>query len=229
MKIKALTLLTDKLREQKIFYTQTLGFTCIAETADTFSVRVGWSVLTFRQSEKRYLYHFCFLIPSNKLHEALVWTEQRVPVVEIENGEKTVNFDTWNADSFYFYDAAGNIAEFIVRYDLDNPTDAPFTITDVLCVNEIGLGTADVAGLNETLKQTLQTPFWKGDLERFATNGSQEGLFLLPNYNLKPIWFPTEIKIEAQPVTVTVEHNGVASTIEYVNGEVRRVEQGQLV
>lgn len=60
------------------------------------------------------------MIPCNQLEQALTWMEKSVVIVTDADGLKTHHFDSWNADAFYFFDASGNIAEFIVRYDLQN-------------------------------------------------------------------------------------------------------------
>lgn len=177
-------------------------------------------MLTFYENVEKHHYHFCFLIPSNKLNESLAWMQKRVEIVEVEKGEHIVHFDTWNAHSFYFYDADGNIAEFIVRHDLENTTNEPFGLNHVICVNEIGLGTNDPKALNSKLEQEIGSTFWKGDLERFATNGCQEGLFLLPNYNLKDVWFPSQIKIKPEPVHALIENNGELFKVSYQNNDI---------
>lgn len=208
MRIKKLKLFTHKLESEKQFYSETLGFELIEETSTSFTLKIGWSELTFVKSEQHHIYHYCFLIPSNKLNEALDWMEKRVSIVVSEEGTKTHRFETWNADAFYFYDASGNIVEFIVRYDLNNESDADFSISDVLCVNEIGMPTNDVEKSNGELQEQFGTKLWKGDLKRFATNGNQEGLFLLPNYELKDFWFPTSVKIRREPFEIHFENDG---------------------
>lgn len=225
MKIKELKLFTNKLLQQKIFYTQTIGFELVEENENSFSIKVGWSVLTFQASQNQHLYHYCFLIPSNKLNEALHWFEKKWEVIEIEKNIKTAHFDTWNADSFYFYDAGGNVAEFIVRYDLNNSSDAEFDVESILCINEIGLPTSDVQLLSYNLEDNLKIKFWKGDLNRFGAVGSQEGLFLLPNYNIKKTWFPTEINIQVEPLTITIEQNENTIELQYSNGEIELLSQ----
>ncbi len=207
MKLKKLKLYTNQLEPELKFYSKTLGFEILEQHSNYFTVNVGWSELTFEKSEKEHTYHYCFLIPSNKLHQALEWIEKRVKIIDLENGSrKTQNFKTWNADSFYFYDASGNVAEFIVRYDLANEVNEDFDISKVLGVNEIGMPTANVKKTNDQLQKELKTEFWKGDLERFGTNGSQEGIFLLPNYNIKDVWFPTNVKIKPEPFEAIIEN-----------------------
>ncbi len=221
MKIKQLTLYTDKFTAQKEFFENTLGFMVHQEEHDRFWIQIGWTKFCFQRSQESYAYHYCFLIPGNKLQEALKWVQSKVDIVETADNENVVFFDSWNAHAFYFYDAAGNIAECIVRHDLQLESNSPFGIADFLCVNEIGLGTDDIAKTNQELENQLGTRFWKGDNERFATNGSQEGLFLLPNYRIKEIWFPSDIAIKPNPVAGIIENEGRSYNFQYRNAEVK--------
>jgi len=220
MRIRSLKLFTNKLELEKTFYSQTLGFEIIENTLNAFTVKIGWSKLTFEKTVQDYKYHYCFLIPSNKLEQAIEWMEKRVSIIDIENGRRIQRFESWNADSFYFYDASGNIAEFIVRHELDNGINSDFSISNVLCVNEIGMPTNNVEKANNELFKNFGTEFWKGDIKRFGTNGSQEGMFLLPNYEIKDIWFPTKIKIKPEPFEIQLENNDERYNMEYKNGEI---------
>ena len=220
MKINQLTLFTNKLDLEKEFYSEKLGFEIIHENKNTFTIKVGWSKLTFKYSEFDHLYHYCFLIPRNKLSEALDWMKNRVQIIEIEKVKKIQWFEDWNVNSFYFYDASGNIAEFIVRHDLEYESDSEFKVSDILCLNEIGLPVSNIGELNRALEQNLKTTFYKGDLKRFGTNGDAEGMFLMPNYKVKDIWFPTQKKIEPNPFEAIIENNGVLNYMEFTNGKV---------
>ena len=220
MKIKRLKLHTSNLENEKSFYTNTLGFDLLIQKENLFSIKVGWSELIFEESTEGHTYHYCFLIPANKFEEALQWLEKRTDLIDLEDGRKTQRFESWNADSFYFYDGSGNVAEFIVRYDLKNFSNSKFIISDILCLNEIGMPTADVAATNSKLQHALGTKFWKGDLERFGTNGDQKGLFLLPNYNLKDTWFPTTVNIKPEPFEIEIENNGKNYIMRYKNQDI---------
>jgi len=57
MKIKKLKLFTNKLELEKIFYSQTLGFEIIESNSNYFTLKIGWSELTFEKTEKEYKYH----------------------------------------------------------------------------------------------------------------------------------------------------------------------------
>jgi catechol-2,3-dioxygenase len=220
MKITNLKLYTNNLDLEKEFYTKTLGFELISESLNHFTIKIGWSKLTFEKSKKEHKYHYCFLIPSNKLNEGMEWLQKRIDIVAIDNGRKTQVFESWNAESFYFFDKSGNLAEFIVRYDLKNESVANFDTSQVLGVNEIGLPSKNVAETNRVLEKELKTKFWKGDPERFGTNGTQEGLILLPNYEMKDIWFPTSLKIQPEPFLAIIENDGNKYCLEFKNEEI---------
>ena len=124
-------------------------------------------------------------------------------------------------DAFYFYDASGNVVEFIVRYDLRNEDDEDFDISKVLAVNEMGVPTSDIEKLNKQLENEIHTSFWKGDLKRFGTNGSQEGIFLIPNYTVKNSWFPTLVEIKSEPFDARIESGGKEYKIEFENEKLK--------
>lgn len=224
MKIKQLTLHTNRLSEQKHFYQNILAFALQDESEHSFSVQVGWTRLEFRKSEEAHIYHYCFLIPSNKLQEALVWMESKVAILDNGITGKVMYFDTWNAHSFYFYDGAGNIAECIVRPDLQNTSNSPFSLTDLMCVNEIGLPTQDIAQTQEELHTAFGLNLWRGDLISFAASGSPEGLLLLPNYHIKETWFPTDIKTTCAPFTARIENEGNAYNFDYRDGKIFNIK-----
>lgn len=217
MKIKELTLLTNELNKQKDFFTATLGFSLITQSDNHFSIQIGWTLLTFIKSLEAHTYHYCFLIPSNKLDEALNWMNQRRQTITLDDGGTIAHFESWNADSFYFYDAAGNVAECMVRYDLKNESNHSFELNDFLCVNEIGVGTSSIPLVHTQLKKILDIPLWKGDIERFGAHGSQEGLLLLADYNIKKTWFPTSIPIKASPFEAILQNSNVCYAVSYKN------------
>ncbi len=160
-----------------------------------------------------------FLIPSNKLNEGINWLNQRLNLIKIEGNRVIQHFESWNADSIYFLDGAGNIGEFIVRYDLKNETNKPFNISHIISVNEIGMPTNDVKAINKQLEHELNLKFWKGNLERFATNGTQDGLFLLVNNEIKDKWFPTDLFPQSSPFEAKVEVKNKEFDISFRNSK----------
>ncbi len=137
----------------------------------------------------------------------MAYLQKRLKVINIEKDRVTQIFDSWTAEAMYFHDASGNVAELIVRYDLDNDSNEEFTINSIININKIGLGSSKSEQLNEQSESELGSIFWKGDKIRFGTNGSQEGLFLLPNYQYKTLWFPTKVKVAASPIKAIIEQN----------------------
>lgn len=206
MRINQLNLFTHDLTAQKEFYVNQLGANLISETSENFTLEIGWTQLTFVQSTKEHFYHYCFLLPENQLNEALKWFEKRIPIVDTEEG-KIVHFDTWNAHSFYFYDGSGNIAECIVRHDLNNQSDQQFDFNSLQGVNEIGLPTLSIPENLAQFNAHFPLKIWRGDTDRFAGCGDLEGLFLLPNYTIKKVWFPSEIEITPTDFSCIVEVN----------------------
>ena len=208
MRIKQLQLYTRNLEAQLAFYTQSLGLSLLVQTKDSFSVQVGWSVLSFTSTDDFIPYHFCFLIPCNQLEEGLAWMDAQHHVLNNEDGRRVHHFDTWNADAFYFYDADGNLAECIARHGLENQSDQDFGPLSLLCINEIGMPTDQIAEVDTLLSKEMGSQFWKGDLSRFGTHGDEEGLLLLPNYKKKKTWFPTQMEVQQAPFEAVLEHEG---------------------
>lgn len=215
MFIKELTLFTNTLEAEKQFYQENLGCQLLENAPTYFSVQIGLSKLIFCESTTPHRYHYCFLIPSNQLNDAIEWLKSRLTIVKIEGERLVQRFETWNADSIYFYDGSGNLAEFIVRYDLKNESQAKFDVSSVISVNEIGMPTKDVAGINAQLAKEMNSVLWKGDLKRFGTNGDQNGLFLLPNYEMKTEWFPTDLEVQSAPFKALILNDEKAYQVEY--------------
>lgn len=117
MRFKHVKIATHALDAQFDFYVRKLGFHCEARDAQSFTLEEGWSCFTVAPSAQSFIYHYCFLIPPNQLAAALHWLAERTDVLPIAGEKKTQYFDSWHAESVYFYDGGGNLAEFIVRYD----------------------------------------------------------------------------------------------------------------
>ncbi len=214
MRIKELTLYTDKLQAQKQFYKSVFCVEFSEESNIHFSLQIGWTKLTFKKSINPHIYHYCYLIPSNKLESAIQWLRGKVHLI-VTNGSVIHDHIHWNAKAIYFYDGAGNIGEFIVRYDLENDMETDFSFNDILCINEIGAPSNNPKTLNKCLETKLETTIWKGDLERFAVNGDQEGMFLLVNNEVKENWYPTDIFPESAPFDAKILSNGLLNDISF--------------
>ncbi|WP_010136717.1 VOC family protein [Ochrovirga pacifica] len=220
MKFKKLTLYTQTLEANLAFYQQNLGLEITQQNKNCFSVQVGWTELEFHQSDLAHHYHYCFLIPSSLLFKAMQWMENRVPVLRIEEGRKTQFFDAWNAESFYFYDGSGNLAECIVHYDLKSSLSY-FDARKILGVCEIGLPTTSIKDIHQQLSTEIQSKFWKGDLVRFGTHGTIEAKFLIPNYTLKKTWFPTSMPVNPKNFIAIIYHQEKEYQLHFYNEKIK--------
>jgi len=78
-----ITLYTSKLKEQYVFYSKTLNFPIIEHSKTQFSIRVGESILRFKESEEDSspFYHYAINIPSNKYKKAKKWLAEKTPLL----------------------------------------------------------------------------------------------------------------------------------------------------
>lgn len=60
MKIIELELKTNKLNENKQFFTQILELDLIENSENYFSVQIGWTKLKFITSDQENIYHYSF-------------------------------------------------------------------------------------------------------------------------------------------------------------------------
>lgn len=227
MKFKEITLYTNQLENEINFYNKTLGFPIQHQNEQEFSVQIGWSKLTFKLSTEPHFYHYCFLIPKNQLLEAKAWMEERLDLLSDEHAQTIQLFESWNAEAFYFFDGSGNIAELIVRHDLEYENSEPFNYDSFICMNELGMPTTRIKEFNQKLENEMNSFFWKGNFERFCTNGTQEALFIIPNYKLKETWFPTDLKIKTDPFSAIIENDSKLFKVEYKEEQLK-IEQYEM-
>lgn len=194
--IAKLRLLGRKLEEQRRFYSEVLGLPIAADSAREITVQAGHSQITFADEKPEYqnpFYHFCFLIPENKLESARSWLSKRWPVITV-NGQQVMHFRSSNAHSIYFLDPAGNIGEFIAHHDLKNARPGDFTTDDILHVNEIGVVVDDVSKTVLAMKERMGIDPFIPASDVFAPVGTREGSFIVVKKDR--LWFP-ERKIPA--------------------------------
>ncbi len=203
MRITELSLDTQNFQEQQHFYTNILGLPLREKTPETFTVQVGTTRLTFRETTKETGYHFAFTIPKNTFAQAKEWITARTPLLT-QGDQDEFFFENWNADSLYFRDAANHILEFIAHYDLQNEQSGAFGATDLLYISEIGLACEGVPAQVETLTTAFHlAPFRDSPGEAFAAIGDIFGRFITVKIGRN--WFPTSTAAMVSPVEVTIE------------------------
>ncbi len=209
MNITSLELPTPDLRAQRDFYSQVLELP-VELSARSLKVQVGKTVLTFTQAPADFngAYHFAFNIPENQFRAAKAWIAGRIPLLKGEAGKDEFDSESWNSNSVYFKDAAGNVLELIARHNLKNGTTGEFESGQILNVSEIGLASEDVVAFASDLCTKLKLSVFKQEpSETFTPVGDDHGLFILPIKGR--IWIPNSgVPAQLLPVRVAGETNG---------------------
>jgi catechol-2,3-dioxygenase len=218
MKIQILTLYTSNLKNQFIFYRDTLGFEVLEESHSSFTLKTGHTKLTFVSSENATPYHFAFNIPAYQEDAALTWLKSKVDVLT-EGGLEIMDFDDWQAKAVYFYDADNNIVEVISRRRIESDVQEPFTIDSVLSISEIGLVTDEIEPIYQKLND-LGIEIFDGNMYRFCAAGNDNGLFIIINPKVKN-WFPTDEKAFYSPFEVVTELRGVSYNLKYIKNNLQ--------
>ncbi|TKD72298.1 glyoxalase [Pseudalkalibacillus hwajinpoensis] len=153
MYINKLTLYSHVVNDLRDFYVEKFGFRLVKSDKSGFEIKVGKSVLAFKQTTNSTtpFYHFAFTIPVNKFKEAKAWAKEKVTLTKEENKDE-IFFMHINAQSFYFIDPAGNIVELISR-KLTAPCSETlgFSVEEILTISEINLTTTKVDSVGEEL------------------------------------------------------------------------------
>jgi len=209
MNITRLELLASNLSLQEEFYANILEL-ATKRSSVGLEVKAGKTDLLFIQAPADFdgAYHFAFNIPENQFHAAKSWISARIPLLHEESGKDEFHSESWNSDSVYFKDAAGNVLEFIARHNLKNAVEGDFDGEQILNISEIGLPSEDVIGFANELGVKLGLPVFNQEPnETFTPLGDDNGLFILPIRNR--IWIPNSgVPARLLPVRVTGNANG---------------------
>lgn len=201
--ITGLELSTRDLQAQQHFYANVLELPT-RFTSSGLEIKAGSTELLFTQAPPDFEggYHFAFNIPANQFQAAKEWISRRIPLLRDKNGNEEFPSESWNSDSVYFQDAAGNVLEFIARHHLENAVDAPFDSRQILNVSEIGLPSEDVVDFAEELCRRLNLSVFKQEPnETFTPVGDDHGLLILPIK--ERIWMPDSgVSAKLLPVRV---------------------------
>lgn len=216
MKIQELILFSPNIAKQRQLYKSVLGLELIVDTPEQLSFKLRQSILTFKYKSASNPAHFAFNIPSNAIYDALRWLRSKVDVLDCE-GKPIANFENWNAKALYFYDADGNIVEFIAREAIDIESDVAFSSFYILSVSEIGIPTTDIKAIYDQLNAMRPISVFDGEFERFCAIGDDYGLFILVN-KLKKKWYPTMEPILDTEFIIKGDYN-----FEFSKGKIREI------
>jgi catechol-2,3-dioxygenase len=207
MNIARLELQTGNLQEQALFYGQTLGLETHRHGQNQLKIHAGATELVFNRADADQIgpYHFAFNIPGNLFEAGKSWLTARVEILANQDGETSLHSESWNSDSVYFKDAAGNILELIARHELPNAGGR----LRILSISEIGLATGDVPDLVKTFEAQAGLLPYKGETSgTFTAVGDANGLFITVKQGR--IWYPnTGVPARLLPVRVDFQVDGV--------------------
>lgn len=182
MKITRLELETNNLPIMQSFYAHQLGLPLRSYTYWSATFQVGWTELTFRQTdEPTEPYHFALNVPLYSLEQYSLWYD--VPYLDAGSpGNRIAHFPTWKARASYFQDPDGNLVEFIERRDAGYAAPAAGYFQGI---SEIGLATDNVAAATAYLAEQFGLrQFAKSrPLADFNAVGDDYGLLILAQTN----------------------------------------------
>lgn len=202
-------LYTNQLKELRRFYMNILELNITDETEEAFSIDIGTSKLTFKQSDKPCFYHYAINIPGNQFSMLKHRIKERIPLNR-ERGIDEVYFSSFDADSMYFEDPAGNIIELIGRRKRDlfgNPTFAESFFN----ISEVGIVSAHLDDLSEEF-QDIGLPLRGTEISYDSVNffGREESFIVLVPPERK--WYFSEQISEVFPLEIELT-NGYHITI----------------
>lgn len=208
MLISNVTLYSNKFSKLKDFYVEQLGFPLLVSDDESFSIKIGDSVLEIIKAvaSSDPFYHFAFNIDAAKFQAAKEWAKTKV-VLNKEDGKDEVYFENISAKSFYFLDPANNIVEFIARNSMETSQENSFSIQSVMNISEINITTNKVIEVgNDLINFGIPVRFGKS-LAAKGLNfmGDNHDAFLL----LGPIgrrWYFSDLHAEIHPLSITIDH-----------------------
>lgn len=158
------------------------------------SVQIGWTRLQLRAAGSDPVggVHLGFNVPANRFAAATEWLLARAPLQTNAKGEAHFTFgDAWASESIYFEGPDGLILELIGRRRLP-ATDrtGPFHGSELTCVSEVGLPTADVPALHARAEASLALRPLSPPTPHFAALGDDEGLLIV--VDATRAWFPEQ-------------------------------------
>lgn len=223
MNIRQLTLSSSNIESIRDFYSQSLDFQELRYGSKEVIYQIGNSTLKFVQKDNSQPYHFAINISTDHVEDAHRWLSERVSLIP-DGVNEIIEFESWNARALYFYDVDGNIVELIARRNLNYRSDEEFTPAQFCEVSEIGIAIHPIQNIVNGIKSQLGLSPYKGESDRFTAIGTETGLFICIDPELKK-WYPPMDEAIPSAFEASVEIDGqVFSTI--FNGKELIIEKG---
>lgn len=171
------------------------------------TVQIGWTALQVRPAGSDPVggVHLAFNVPPDRFTAATTWLQARSPLQCNDKGEAHFTFGgRWESESIYFDGPDGLILELIGRRRLPaTGREGAFHGSELTCVSEVGLPTADVAQLHARAEATLGLQPLSPPTPYFAPLGDDEGLLIVVDATRR--WFPEQkVLPNARGIVVTL-------------------------
>ncbi|HLQ72552.1 MAG TPA: hypothetical protein VK142_12165 [Bacillota bacterium] len=140
---------TNTLKALQRFYANVLELDITNRAEESFTVKVGTTDVIFRQTDELARYHFAINIPGNQFVIMKYWIQDRLTLNKTA-GLNEIYYASFDAESMYFEDPAGNLIELIGRRKRD--LFGGLTKDAFFDISEVGLITPDVAQVGEDLQ-----------------------------------------------------------------------------
>lgn len=214
MNVREITYRTTCVDDLREFYVGQLELPLVAERDDAFTTRFGRTEVTFEAAQPGAdpFYHYAVRIPNGQMESARDWLADRLDLLETDEGDEIVEFARTNSESVYFFDPDGNLVEFTVRRDLDDPEPGSFHPESAREVNEVGFPVEDVRAAVERITADTAIDPVVSPSEPIVPTGDIYGMFIVLETGTE--WFMTDEPAEAHPTSVVVE-GSTATTVEF--------------
>jgi len=185
------------------------------------AVQIGWTTLHLRAAGDDPVggVHLAFNVPADRFEAATAWLLARSPLQRNAAGQAHFTFgDRWQSESIYFDGPDGLILELIGRRRL--PTSGrqgAFHGSELTCVSEVGLPTANVAAFAARADAVFGLQPLSPPTPHFAALGDDEGLLIVVDATRH--WFP-EQKVLPNARGIETTLGGVAE------GQLEDADQG---
>lgn len=222
MEIRKLKLYSKNIKKQLSFYKEVLGFEATYLAENKITVTTGTTQLIFEEDQKsNFIYHFAFLIPNQKIEQAIDFLEKKGIQLLKRKEEKIIYFGTkenHTGRAIYFFDEDGNIAEFIERASLNHIAEQDFNIHQVIKLNEIGMPVDDPMEISRQLINQYKISLI--DLhhlnDTFCWVGDYHGVFIVVKNGRN--WLPTQLSAFSNDFEVEFEAAGKNCRMKFEEG-----------
>lgn len=222
MEIRKLKLYSKDITAQFNFYKNILGFEVEFFEKNKISISAGSTQLIFEEDKmSNCIYHFAFLIPNQRLEEAIDFLGKKGIELLKRDGEKIIYFGTkenHTGRAIYFFDEDGNIAEFIERASLNFESKSNFNINQIIKINEIGMPVDHPMEVSRKLINQFKIQLI--DLHHlndiFCWVGDFNGVFIVVKNGRN--WLPTKLAALSNDFEVEFESSDETYQMEFKNG-----------